>query len=305
MPHLEARWLPSLRTFLKTINGHIETDHPFIPPPQRQHDSYIMDRALKSSAWSPLDIRHLNYCRMFVQAITILDLCLANGTHADEDLLTGDPSTTSSVSTLLHYNQAKPSKAAWKTWKLLMNLWFYSNGELKKPLGPWLTTGLQLRRSWNAYYDHRSRFLYIRSGATFNQLERATDLKDDSDEVFSYSVSSEWTPNEHSLPVDVYCCGPDMWTLSHQLPPLPPTTPPCFPATFQDYLHALPPWELILFESLEMHRDCYQILELINQFQSNDPDVKIHLLSVSDGSAVPCPLAGSSAFPMDTALHPV
>jgi hypothetical protein len=33
VPHLAARWLPSLRMFLASINGTIQLDQTYVPPP--------------------------------------------------------------------------------------------------------------------------------------------------------------------------------------------------------------------------------------------------------------------------------
>jgi hypothetical protein len=40
LPHLETKWIPSLRGFLNSIDGSIELDNPYIPLPQREHDFY-------------------------------------------------------------------------------------------------------------------------------------------------------------------------------------------------------------------------------------------------------------------------
>jgi hypothetical protein len=48
IPHLATCWLPSLRTFLASINGTIQLEQTYVPPIQRVHDEYIMDTMANS-----------------------------------------------------------------------------------------------------------------------------------------------------------------------------------------------------------------------------------------------------------------
>ena len=77
IPHMVTRWLPSLRTFLATIHGTISLDKTYVPPIQRTHDEYIMDTILQSEAFTTAQIKILNYCRLYLQVVTVSDLCHA------------------------------------------------------------------------------------------------------------------------------------------------------------------------------------------------------------------------------------
>jgi hypothetical protein len=46
--YTSARWLPSLRDFLSTIDGHFDL------PPQREHDIHLMDLVTRSNAFTDL-----------------------------------------------------------------------------------------------------------------------------------------------------------------------------------------------------------------------------------------------------------
>jgi hypothetical protein len=65
LPHLESRWLASLRKFLETINASIQVDDPKIPPRQREGDAYLMDMILEANVFTDAEIRKLNYCRLY------------------------------------------------------------------------------------------------------------------------------------------------------------------------------------------------------------------------------------------------
>jgi hypothetical protein len=61
---------------------------------------------------------------------------------------------------------------------------------------------------------------------------------------------------------------------------------PSIPETFSEYIALLPPWEQSLFEGLDMPLDCYALINAATAIKPNDYDFKLHLLSLSDGSAV-------------------
>jgi hypothetical protein len=46
LPHMESKWLKSLRYYLFTINGTIKLDTNTIQPLQHIHDCYLMDAVL-------------------------------------------------------------------------------------------------------------------------------------------------------------------------------------------------------------------------------------------------------------------
>ena len=117
MPHLESKWLGSLRTFLSKIDAIIEVDDPGIQPPQRVDDFYLMDCILKSKQFKPAQIRRLNYCRLYLQAITLSDITTNTGLHLDLSKRNGSPSLYSSVTQNVRVNQDRPSQAEWKLWK--------------------------------------------------------------------------------------------------------------------------------------------------------------------------------------------
>jgi hypothetical protein len=111
IPHLATRWLPSLRTFLASINGTIQLDRTYVPPIQRVHDEYIMDTILWSEAFTIAQINILNYCRLYLQVVTVSDICQANGTHADASFIFGYPSTLpSSQTNWKTINQSRPAQ---------------------------------------------------------------------------------------------------------------------------------------------------------------------------------------------------
>ena len=87
LPHMEVRWCASVRQYLQYIGETIELDDPGMPPLQLcpLYSVYIMDMILASGWFQPAQIRQLNYCRLYLQAVTIK----ANGIHLDLSIYCG------------------------------------------------------------------------------------------------------------------------------------------------------------------------------------------------------------------------
>ena len=140
LPHMESTWVASMRQFLaSTDTCSLQLDNPCIPPLQRENDEYVMDLILDSNHYSPAEIRNLNYCRLYVEMVTISDCTtMPCGTMIDQDKTHGSPTPVSSRSAHLAVHQAKPSIIEWRMWKRACLLWTDINGRLRKPLGKWL-----------------------------------------------------------------------------------------------------------------------------------------------------------------------
>jgi hypothetical protein len=95
LPHLESKWLASLRTFLSTISGSIEVDDNIVQPLQRLHDCYLMDTVVSASHFSPKQIRLIHYCCLYLQVLTLSDITLANGISLDPAIYNGTRSLLS------------------------------------------------------------------------------------------------------------------------------------------------------------------------------------------------------------------
>ncbi|KAI2495159.1 hypothetical protein MHU86_19344 [Fragilaria crotonensis] len=85
LPHLESKWLLSLRVFLASINAKLRLDTPYIPKLQRLHDFCIMDVIQSSGRFTPTEVCRLNYCRLYLKAMTVSDLSSIDGRVLDKN----------------------------------------------------------------------------------------------------------------------------------------------------------------------------------------------------------------------------
>lgn len=121
-----------------------------------------MDHILQSGQFTPSQIRRLNYCRLYLQAVTMSDITDISGNKLDVSIRQGMPSEKSSTTQWLRVNQDRPSDAIWKLWKKANLIWSTVEGKLLQPLGKWLIPSAAQRNRHFAYtYGDQ---LAIRSG---------------------------------------------------------------------------------------------------------------------------------------------
>jgi hypothetical protein len=289
LPHLETQWIPSLRAFLSSIDSEIEIDTPFLYPIQREHDIHIMDRVIESGKFKPREVRMVNYCRLFLGVTTISDVATADGKEIDRTMSLGNPSLLASQAKWMKAEQEKPYKASWTLWRRAMRLWSDWKGRLDQPLGKWLLSGQELGRTWPAYLTKSTNYLLLAKSGTYEVYPKKRRRK--------YSITQQGTISQ--LPSDAYPVSVEFAPRVIKVqrsPGLFPIfiTPP--PRTFTDYVSALPQWERLLFDHLDMTLSPYEVLQAIDShdaiYSASDGSVKDNqgsfgwLLSSPDGTVI-------------------
>ena len=259
--YLESRWLLSLRKFLAKIDARIQVDQTGVPPLERENDAYIMDHIMAGKQFSTQEIQSLNYCRMYLGALTIADLTTSKGDRLDNTKLFGSTSLLSTTTKWMKVNQDRPNDSAWKLWKKANTLWSYENGSLRQPLGEWKVDSSTSRIQHFAYATmeylyvrvYRHEYKVYRRGRThgFATLHRALNL---------HNISNRATP------VEIEDYGSDRWRITHRTKISPARAQPAI-ATFTDYINSLEAWEVDLLMHTELIADAYTIcLELQQSF---------------------------------------
>jgi exonuclease III len=273
LPHLESKWLASIRTFLASISASLHLDDPGIPPLQREHDWYLMDMIIHSARFSPLEIRKLNYCRLYLQAVTLADISKPNGQELDPCFLLGTSSLHSGHTRWHTVHQDRPSEQEWKLWRSANRIWSDQQGCLLQPLGAWIHP-VQTRRFQYFAYRHR-RSLFIRTSsnayATFRQHNQRTYRPSSAQTMRTFAQLPE-----RASPAEVALEANGFWSLigtpskSLRLP----GTPTSATATFDLFIETLEPWETELLRHVTMSVDPFSLcLDLTPGFRA-----------VSDGS---------------------
>ena len=139
--YLEARWLPSFREALHNCGVSITTDDDtFVPRRKREDDVYIMDVVLASDAFTPKDVRILNYCRLYLHLTTISEMYDSDGYDLMPHVLrcTRPPWFDPNMSVAI---QRRPSNFQIRTrWNRFCQI-----AKMHRPQGSWILP-LRLRR---------------------------------------------------------------------------------------------------------------------------------------------------------------
>ena len=270
MPHLESKWIASLRTYLAAINATIEVDDPGILPLQRENDSYIMDHILASHQFKPAQIRRINYCRLYLQAVTVSDITTNNGLMLDMSKNTGHISLYSSVTQCIRVNQDRPSEAEWRLWRKANALWSDAHGALIQPLGAWLHSRASQRQRHFAYVFNAR--LAIRTGEVYQIHQRGRH----GFHLFTgVVISFEDLPSDAHPTEAIYHTIHDAWVPQlHQSGPYVPPRPPPVSPTFDAFIQSLAAWEVDLLSHTTTFADPYSVCNALVP----------GLCAVSDGS---------------------
>ena len=303
LPHLEAKWLTSLRTYLAKIDASFQLDDDGIPPLEREHDCYIMDQCIQSAQFKPAEIRAINYCRLYLGAVTLSDLTNTTGDRLDHAKLHGKISLMSSTTRWMTIYQESPSVAQWRIWRRANKLWSTQNGALHQPLGRWLRDH-QSRRIQCCAYAYSGR-LAVRYGGEYQVYK--VDPFSNSHEVAIDQTRYEDMPRR-ARPVEVEENTRRRWkiigtTQRLVLPRAPRHT------TFRQYLNSLEPWESDLLQHVTLALDPrYTCFELHQSFLAGtDGSVKYNkegafgwVVATPEGDRIANGMGPSRSFKMDS-----
>jgi hypothetical protein len=271
LPHFESKWLASLRHFLQMIQGTLRLDTTFVPEIQRVNDTHIMDHVLEQGLFSKREISRINYCRLYLQAVTVRDISLASGTSLAPGIRNGHPTLWSGVTRYLKTNQACPNAATWKIWSRTMDLLATPDDMLYVTLRQWMVPPSRQRCLWPVYYDPRKDSLYFRRWHTFERHRQSSN-------VFPYLP---YTDDQHlpetAYPVSVLevDCGWRVPFYSSYCPVL-PSLPH---SSFASFCSLLEDWESQLLQTVTFLYDPFNLVSLL---ESQD------FRACSNGSAVQC-----------------
>jgi hypothetical protein len=98
LPHLEGIWIPTVWAYLTTINGLLQIAKAKIQPLQRHRDQYTV---LASQLFKSREIKFINYCRLYLQVLSLSDMFNAQGNALAVGIYDGYRSVSQSRSVLL------------------------------------------------------------------------------------------------------------------------------------------------------------------------------------------------------------
>jgi hypothetical protein len=228
-----------------------------------------MDHVLASSTFKPHKVRSVNYCRLYLQAVTISDIANASGNRLADGILKGDLSVAPSRTTWHLVNQAKPDRSTWQVLRRACDL-FSTSGTLHTEITEWTVPPSMQRRSWTFYYDPATnRLLFQHRPGEFTAHSRQNS-------TFEFIPTSSCTAVPPTCyPVDVRRAYSRWKILRYGSVQIPLPRP--IPTTFSEYCQSLDRWENLLLSHVTLLFDPTDLVAKL----SVSP-----FRAVSDGSAV-------------------
>ena len=129
---------------------------------QRKEDVFLMT-ALSGKKWALTSkmMKRINACRLFLQVITLADICDGSGSFVTGNILKGQKH----IDRRSRYewaSQAYPSSLAWRLWNTMLRKCFCRNktgtAYLRHPLGRWLSPSPK-HHMWLNYVNPNNRTL--------------------------------------------------------------------------------------------------------------------------------------------------
>ena len=231
-----------------------------------------MDVALASKKFLPASLKHINYCRLYLNVTLLSDITLPDGEHLDQAAYIGDRSQMLSMPRGHTVNQAKPNIKAWQDWRKLLHLLVHRDSKytLKTPLTTWVVASSAYTRRWKYLYSPTQDLLFTHTAVGFLAHKRLHyDFDKDPIEF------TETLPQD-AVPVKARS-APHTWIIPRRIAgqTLPPSNDTAC-TTIKDCVGGLQDWEVDLLQEAQFIRPEEIVWEILQN---------THCHAASDGLA--------------------
>ena len=284
-PHLESRWMTSLRRFLAKINASIHLDHPKTVPDERDGDIYIMEYAVKCRLFNDADIKIINYCRQYLHVTTVSELFDADGTRLLRYMQDCEKPPWQDRQQFGTIQKRPSTHQIKKKWQVLCRQWSRPDGTRLEStvLGKWTKRGTKFRQRRETYHEGGKIYHWVKDSYWVLQPSTAQNG------YFILDRETQWTPTDSATPARIVRIPTPKGHEYYTRTVVSDTTILVTPdhnnqlerTDFYEYIQGIPEWERKLLQETEFDTNAHQTMTDIIQI-ANDPDQA--LLLVSDGS---------------------
>lgn len=283
LPHLEGRWISSLRQFLSSIQAYITVDTHFTPNLEREGDITIMDFAIQSGEFTTQELKIVNYCRLYMHAYTISDLIDATGRKMLRYMFECTRPPWFDTDTYITVQRQPSLYQRHFQWKRLCRLLCQEDLQVSPAyqLSRWLVPGqkLRLRREGYIHHTNNEDQVYIWRQGKYWAATPHRNLPHN----YELQEPTDWTPENTCTPLDItHFFSPRRCAVQNQLHFQSEQNPPKkIPRDFLEYVQHLESWEQDLLQHIDWKMAPFEIMHFLqHQWKRND-----QLLIVSDGSS--------------------
>ncbi len=139
VPHLECKWMESMRSGLAALQGSIQCIENFIVPIAQEGDTYIMDAICESKKFTKNEVRQINACSLYLKVLLTPDISTPCGTCIANKYDGGSIKDKQNWPTIKYPRQARPNSGAWILWRKALHSLFLEDDKttLLASLGAW------------------------------------------------------------------------------------------------------------------------------------------------------------------------
>ena len=209
-----------------------------------------MDTVLATNQFTDAEVRRINYCRIYLQLVTISDLTTTEGDRIDPAILSGNRPQRQSASRLEWPRQERPSSREWTLWRSVVNkLWSDEAGKLHTALGPWLMP-IHEQRQRHRSYLHGST-LYVKEEDAYRECQQLSAQRYGETQ---FTIVWDDVPSQArpviAIPDEMYTCWRILAVTEVKLP-----EKPSMPVQlFEQYINSLDQWETALLQHMNSKR---------------------------------------------------
>ena len=277
--YLPTSLLTETRRFLSEIQCTITIPAATTTPYPRANDTHLMDH-LNSPNYTAQKLQHINACRLYLQVITLSDICNGQGSHILPEAMQG-ATITASHTTWAWPRQHRPPEPSWTHWQSAIWEHFLHNTQLALKancqLGTWTATKYTHHRHWIYHSDPRTGLTWqLQQNATikihqpyhYNMARRTTCIQN------TPATLAQWFAQRvTTIPVTITTRGAIFQTLStyHTIQPPSFDPPPTMePPTLDTWLSQKQHWHKAI---LQHHNRAYHDSDtrLITAITTNQP----------------------------------
>jgi hypothetical protein len=210
-----------------------------------------MDTVLATNQFTDAEVRRINYCRIYLQLVTISDLTTTEGDRIDPAILSGNRPQRQSAYRLEWPRQERPSSREWTLWRSVVNkLWSDEAGKLHTALGPWLMP-IHEQRQRHRSYLHGST-LYVKEEDAYRECQQLSAQRYGETQ---FTIVWDDVPSQArpviAIPDEMYTCWRILAVAEVKLP-----EKPSMPVQlFEQYINSLDQWETALLQHIELYTD--------------------------------------------------
>jgi hypothetical protein len=230
---LDHNWLTSLWCFISKIKLKITVKRQWKPSLPRENDVFLMDSFI-THGYKKVELQLLNQCRLYLQALTLSDICSADGKDIVIQIYEGEK-LKDRRSTLNWPKQQCPGIAAWKCWRAALTH-LAETSISQRPLGKWLS---EPHQQWFWYMDPQTSILFHHpnkeewtSHAPF-QHSRGRRTRRNCTPHYQFSGGVTCQPPNNVMPATLTNLTNDTFKATMSSTGLPPSPPPSEAALLQ------------------------------------------------------------------------